>query len=162
MIIFTDMIFKPTLLVKISALILCSIGILLFVLFLTSILQAMEADQVKMLPALILIPGLFMVIGLFGFRSMKIIEQTKNEWIFKYAYRNKIVRLNSDNVWIINIQKRAKLGNLLFGDQIFIKTKHGKRLSFSSNELTDYAFLEEGLITDFPKHVKIMPSTFSL
>lgn len=156
MIIFKGMIFKPSVLLKISVVFTFAIGILILVTGILVFDDHSDDMKVSVIPLLFVLPGLFILLGMFGLRSVKSIERKADEWVFIYKYRKRVINLNKENVWKINIHKKISIGKSLFGEQVFIKTRQGERVMFSSMDIKGYPELMKLLIDDFEGNVTII------
>ncbi len=156
MIIFMLMIFKPSVFLKISVLFTFGIGLVLIVAGIIVFDDHTEEMKITVIPLFIVLPGLFFLLGLFGLRSIKTIECKDDEWVFTYKYRKRVIRLNKDNVWKINVHKKISIGKSLFGEQVFIKNRQGERVMFTSMDIKGYPKLLDLLIADFEENITIL------
>jgi hypothetical protein len=161
MIIFTNMIFRPSVFARLAptlALVFGLGGIVVAIVIINNYVVALTISVA--LTIIVLQFAFFTVLFTVSLMAVKSVERKPDEWIFTYKYRKRIIHINQNNVEKIEINRGASFNKKRFGEMIKIKTKQGKRIILSALHVEQFLEMSDLLAQDFENMVTIVKNPF--
>ncbi|MFT5821678.1 MAG: putative membrane protein [Crocinitomix sp.] len=155
------MIFKPSIFIRAIVLISFSLATILLVSGVIAVYGYKADLQIMAIPIFIILPFQLIFMGFLALMLIKTIERTDDEWIFRYKYRKRVVRLNKDSVKLITINRSIGSSKGHIGGVVFIRPNKGQRIIFTSMDFKQYSKLFALIEKDFEEKVTIRKGMFA-